>query len=457
MRDVYTVTRLNQEVRSTIEGNFPTLWVEGEISNLARPRSGHLYFSLKDEQCQIRCAMFRTHNQHVGFVLEDGAKVLARARASIYLQRGDFQLIVEYLEEAGEGALRQAFEILKRRLAAEGLFESSHKRQLPVIPKQIGVITSPSGAAIRDILTVLKRRFPGVPVLLYPASVQGREAPQEITHMLDLANRRQECDVLILARGGGSLEDLQSFNEEMVARAIYRCEIPVVSAIGHEVDFTIADFVADQRAPTPSAAAERVVPDQQEWQQKITMLSNRLVTSMHRGLTERRQEMSWLEKRLIHPQRRLQDDAQRIDDLMRRLMQCAHSFSSLRKNRVMELTARLHRYEPSARLQSHNGHLRQLQHRLVNATKQPIYEHKAHLSSLTRTLDAINPQRTLERGYAIVTSSLDKEVLYDTASTIAGDQIHVRLSRGKLFCTVLQAEGKEPDSHPVDRTENSWN
>nr|VFK45266.1 MAG: exodeoxyribonuclease VII large subunit [Candidatus Kentron sp. TC] len=439
-RDVYTVSRLNQEVRYLIEANFPTVWVEGELSNLARPRSGHLYFSLKDEDCQIRCAMFRTYNQHVNFALEDGARVLARARASVYPQRGDFQLIVEYIEEAGEGALRRAFEILKRKLAGEGLFDASHKKPLPSIPGQIGVITSPSGAAIRDILTVLGRRLPGIPVLVYPASVQGRNAVAEIVRMIELADRRRECDVLILARGGGSLEDLQAFNEERVARAIHRCEIPLISAVGHEIDFTIADFVADERAATPSAAAELVVPDQREWRQRITSASDRLFALARRRLAEKRQELVWLQKRLAHPRRRLSDGAQRVDDLMGRLTRCARAFSPPLRARLTTLTARLYRYEPSTRLRGYDAHRQQLAKRLFGASKQDLAMRAARIDSLRRTLEAMNPQQTLERGYAIVTKHPGDEVLRHAESAAKGDRIHARLARGTLVCDVLRVE-----------------
>ncbi|MBT8420616.1 MAG: exodeoxyribonuclease VII large subunit [Gammaproteobacteria bacterium] len=452
--DIYTVTRLNQEVRSLLEANFPTIWVEGEISNLARPRSGHVYFSLKDEGCQVRCAMFRMHNRQLGFTLEDGAKVLARARAGLYPQRGDFQLIVEYLEEVGEGALRQAFEVLKKQLAAQGLFASSCKKPLPAIPKQIGIITSPSGAAIRDILAVLKRRFPGVPVLLYPASVQGHEAIPDITHMLDLASRRQECDVLILARGGGSLEDLWAFNEQAVAHAIYRCEIPIVSAIGHEIDFTIADFVADQRAPTPSAAAELVVPDQQEWQRRIALLSHQILSLTRRRIEQRHQKVLWLEKRLVHPRRRLSDDSQRIDDLTHRLTQHMRSFSSPQRNRLAELTARLYRHEPSAKIQRHGAYRQQLVQRLIFSIKQNLGMHTAHITSVQRAMEAMNPQRTLERGYAIVTkSSGDKssgnKIVRDAQSMLEGERILTRLAKGTLLSTILQIEAKEQGNTDV--------
>jgi len=438
MRDIYTVSRLNQEVRYLVEANFPTIWVEGEVSNLARPRSGHVYFSLKDEDCQVRCAMFRMQHQHVGFALENGAQVLARARASLYPQRGDFQLIVEYLEEAGEGALRQAFEILKRKLASEGLFESAHKKPLPLIPNRIGIITSPSGAAIRDCLTVLGRRLPSVPVLLYPALVQGREAAAEITRMIRIADRRRECDVLILTRGGGSLEDLQAFNEEAVARAIYDCEIPLISAVGHEIDFTITDFVADVRAATPSAAAELVVPDQREWRQRISASMDRISALARRRLASKRQEFIWLHKRLADPQRRLSDNGQRLDDLTHRLNQCARAFSPPLRGYLTTLMARLYRHDPSIRLKGYDAHRRQLMKRLLGIVKQDLAMGTARVASLRRTLEAMNPQQTLERGYAIVTKSPGEEVLRHAEAATEGDRIHARLARGTLVCTVLE-------------------
>ncbi|HET8701334.1 MAG TPA: exodeoxyribonuclease VII large subunit, partial [Nitrococcus sp.] len=255
-RDVYTVSRLNQEVRLLLEQALPLLWVEGEISNLSQPRSGHLYFTLKDEAAQVRCAMFRNRGLYLRFQPKESLHVLVRARISLYAPRGDFQLIVEHMESAGDGALRRAFEALKSRLAKEGLFAAEHKRPLPALPRRLGIITSPSGAALHDVLTVLRRRFPAIRVLVYPVTVQGAQAPREIAAMIRLAAHRREVDALLLTRGGGSLEDLWAFNDEAVARAVYDCTLPIVSAVGHEIDTTIADLVADQRAPTPSAAAE---------------------------------------------------------------------------------------------------------------------------------------------------------------------------------------------------------
>jgi exodeoxyribonuclease VII large subunit len=295
-RDVYTPSRLNREARMLLERGLPALWIEGEISNLSRPSSGHWYFSLKDEAAQIRCAMFRQRNLLARFTPKDGMHVQARGRVSLYEQRGDYQFILDYIEEAGEGALRRKFEVLKAKLAAEGLFNVENKRPLPKLPRRIGVITSPTGAALRDILHVLKRRFCTIPVLVYPVQVQGAAAAPQIASAIRLACERADCDVLILARGGGSLEDLWAFNEEIVARAIHACTIPLISGVGHEVDFTIADFVADVRAPTPTGAAELVVPDCAEWSRSLTMIERRLTGTLRRLLNERAQRFAWLKR-----------------------------------------------------------------------------------------------------------------------------------------------------------------
>src|SRR5690606_2193067 len=272
----YTVSALNREARLILERRFVGLWVEGEISDLSRPSSGHLYWTLKDATGQIRCAMFRQQNRPLAFPLANGDQVLVRARVTLYEARGEFQLIVEEVEAAGEGLLRRRFEALKRKLAAEGLFDTARKRPLPRVPRRIGVVTSATGAAIRDVLIALRRRFPAIPVLIYPTPVQGEGAAQEIRRTLELAGRRAECDVLILTRGGGSLEDLWSFNEEIVARAIAASPIPVIVGVGHETDFTIADFVADLRAPTPSQAAELAVPDCREWRGRVVRIAEHL-------------------------------------------------------------------------------------------------------------------------------------------------------------------------------------
>jgi exodeoxyribonuclease VII large subunit len=352
-REVFSVSRLNQTARTLLEQGLPRVWIEGELSNIARPSSGHLYFTLKDSQAQIRGAMFRSRNQLLRFRPEEGMQVLVRAKVSLYEARGDYQLIAESMQEAGDGVLQRAFDALKAKLEAEGLFDPAWKKTLPTLPERIGVITSPTGAAIRDVLSVLRRRFPAIPVVIYPVPVQGKDAGREIAAMLDTASNRNECDVLILTRGGGSLEDLWAFNEEVVARALHACPIPVVSAVGHEVDFTIADFVADQRAPTPSAAAELVSPDQQEWLQQVSGLENRVTRRMQQQVLDTRQRMRWLEQRLKlrHPGQHLRQQAQRLDELEGRARLAIRSHFNNLKASLQEAIAALRQQSPGHRIQ----------------------------------------------------------------------------------------------------------
>ncbi|HBM51322.1 MAG TPA: exodeoxyribonuclease VII large subunit, partial [Marinobacter sp.] len=314
-----SVSELNHQARHLLESSFMQVWVEGELSSFSRPSSGHWYFSLKDQKCQIRCAMFRGANQRIRTLPKEGDQIRIRGKVTLYENRGDFQIIVEHLEPAGLGPLQQAFEALKMKLQAEGLFDPARKKPLPVTPRHIGVVTSPTGAAIHDILTVLARRCPAIPVTLYPTAVQGQAATADIVNAIDRAQRHGVADVLIIGRGGGSLEDLWCFNEEAVARAIAGCSIPTVSAVGHEVDVTIADFVADLRAPTPSAAAEKISPDQSQWLRRLAEQQLRLGQSARRLLLRLDQQLGHLAARLRDPRRELQDKAQRMDELDMRL------------------------------------------------------------------------------------------------------------------------------------------
>ncbi len=437
-RDIYSISRLLRETRAILEGSFPLLWIDGEISNFSRPSSGHMYFSLKDEAAQVRCAMFRNRNLQLRFKPENGMHVLVRARVTLYEARGDFQIVVEHMEEAGLGALQRAFEELKARLGKEGLFETGRKLPVPVLPKRIGVITSPTGAAIRDILSVLKRRFPAIPVLIYPVSVQGEQAAGEIAATIQLADSRQECDVFILARGGGSLEDLWAFNEEVVARAIYACETPLVSAVGHEVDFTIADFVADQRAPTPSAAAELVTPDQHELQQRLAKQLARLARQIRGVLHQSDQTLGWLKKRLHqqHPARGLQLKAQRLDELELRLQRQVKIVLERRRYRLGRLNSRLQRHAPVRQLAHLNQRRQNLEQRLHHAWERLMTQKRQRLAMSSRTLDSVSPLATLQRGYAIVQDLDTKKVYRDAAELNAGDTVSARLSKGSLVCTV---------------------
>jgi exodeoxyribonuclease VII large subunit len=481
-RDVYSVSRLNREVRLVLERGFVTLWVEAEISNFSRPSSGHWYFSLKDAQSQVRCCMFRQRNMLCAFAARDGQKVLVRARVGLYEPRGEFQLIVEHMEDAGLGALKRQFEELSARLAAEGLFAAERKRPLPPLPRRIGVITSPSGAAVRDILHVLKRRFPAVPVLIYPVSVQGSLASAEIIAALRLAGRRAECDVLLLARGGGSLEDLWPFNDERLARAIVASPIPLISGIGHEIDVTIADFAADVRAPTPSAAAEMVVPDAEEWLATCASFGQRLVRAQRRRLAERRERLRWLEGRaqLASPLARLLDQSQRLDEheqrlrrairrrldgqgerlrwlsgraallspgsrlarraleldgLERRLGRALRHLQHVRFSQLAEREGRLWQASPLARLRTAISAHAALQKRLAVAGQETLQRARARLLPLVRTLQAVSPLATLERGYAIVHSE-SGAIVRDASSVPAGSLIEAQLARGRLKARV---------------------
>jgi exodeoxyribonuclease VII large subunit len=437
-RDVYSVSRLNQEARLLLEQGFPRIWLEGELSNVSRPSSGHLYFTLKDARAQIRAAMFRSRNQAIRFRPEEGLQVLVRGRISLYEPRGDYQLIVDQMEEAGDGALRRAFEELKRKLDAEGLFDAACKQPLPALPSRIGIITSPSGAAVRDVISVLRRRFPAIPVLIYPVPVQGKEAGGEIANAIRLASRRADCEVLILTRGGGSLEDLWPFNEEGVARAIHDCRVPLVSAVGHEIDFTIADFVADRRAATPSAAAELVTPDQLEWLARLTQLSARLENRLRQMLSDDQRRLAWLEQRLqqLHPGQYLRQQAQRLDELEQRARLLIEiKFNKLQHN-LKELNAKLQHHSPAqlmGRLQLQQDLLAQ---RLGTAVQGLLAEKRRRLELACRSLDTISPLATLQRGYAIVSRLPERRILRQATSVKAGDRVEARLAEGTLVCTV---------------------
>ena len=446
-RDVFSVSSLNREARRLIEGKFGVIWVEGELSNLARPSSGHLYWSLKDDNAQVRCAMFRQSNRLLKFSPENGQQVLARGRVSLYEAKGEFQLILDYLEPIGEGLLRRRFEELKRKLAAEGLFAPERKKPLPVLPRRIGVITSPSGAAVRDVVTILRRRFPAVPVLIYPTAVQGERAAAEIARTLELADRRGDCDLLILTRGGGSLEDLWSFNEEVVARALNAMATPVISGVGHEVDFTIADYVADVRAPTPSGAAELAVPEQAEWLDSVSLFARRLSRAAAQQLAGVRGLLDGLAHRLnrSHPGIQLRESNQRLDDLEFRLGLSWQRLLGERRSRLAELTAALRGATPRRQLAGLNERCRWSSRGLERAMVELVGHRQARLELAARALQAVSPLATLDRGYAIVSSQEDGGVVTDAATVASGASIEVRLARGELSATVDESR---PDDDP---------
>ena len=435
-REIYTVGRLNDEVAQVLENSFPLIWVEGELSNLARPRSGHMYFTLKDARAQVRCALFRSSRNRLRFEPRDGMQVIARARVGLYGPRGEFQLVVQELEPAGEGALRIAYERLRLRLQEEGLFDAARKRPLPAFPQQVGVVTSPTGAAVRDVLKVLGRRFPALPVVIYPTRVQGEGAGEEIAGAIENAVRRAECDVLLVVRGGGSLEDLWAFNEERVARAIRACPVPVVTGVGHESDVTIADFAADERAPTPSAAAERASPNRVELVERLAAVFGRARRAAAAGAERRRSALELRGRRLRHPRLRIENLTQRADELARRAAAAFERRLEEARRRRTLLFHRLERTRPATR------ELRTTLEALAARSRAAIgarsAREAARVRELARALHAVSPDRTLERGYAIVYR--DGEIVREAGAVETGDAITARLARGRLAATVTSSE-----------------
>lgn len=437
-RDIYTVTRLNREVRAVLEGSFPPIWIQAEISNLARPASGHLYFSLKDRSSQVRCAMFRGQNRMLKFAAENGMEILARAAISLYEGRGEFQLIVEYMEPAGAGALQRAFEELKQKLHQEGLFDEHHKQQLPGFPKTIGLITSPTGAAIRDILNILVRRYPLADVVIYPVQVQGEGSAEMIVQAVTTAGQRRDADVLIVTRGGGSLEDLWSFNDERVARAIHHCGIPVITGIGHEIDFTIADFVADMRAPTPSAAAELAVPDRTELLHRLTLKQGKLLASIRHRLESGSRHLSQLGKRLPDPVRQLQFIGQRLDNTISRIQQAIKIIFSDHHKSLLQLSGRLNQHNPMQRIKVSGEKNRYLDEQLRRCMSTILRAKKTILDQQGRALHTVSPLATLDRGYAIVTHN--DTILRNAADVKTGELIKSRLAKGNLYSKVTKID-----------------
>jgi exodeoxyribonuclease VII large subunit len=486
-RNVYTVSRLNREVRVLIERGLGVIWVEGEMSNLSIPSSGHWYFSMKDRDAQLRCAMFRQKNMSVGFTPKSGQQILARGRVSLYEPRGDYQFIVEHLEEAGVGALKREFERLKAKLAAEGLFALERKRSLPRFPRRIGVVTSPTGAALRDILHILARRFPPAAVLIYPTPVQGDAAIPCIVEAIETASARAECDVVILARGGGSLEDLWAFNDERVARAVHASNIPIVSGVGHEIDFTIADFVADARAPTPSGAAELVAPDRNACLEALTRTLERLCVGMRRELRAlgTRFTAAGARLKLVHPGVRLNQQAQRLDELEQRLGACVQRELRTIATRFDGLNQRLNLAHPGQRLAQQKQRLDDLEQRLGGAIRGALHSDRTRITEMytrlihqspehrvrelrvkhgalsgrlehamtqrlsradhrlglaVRTLNTVSPLATLGRGFALVKRVSDGKLVTDSKSVAVGDDIQAQLANGTMTARVTSKE-----------------
>lgn len=445
---VLSVGQLNLDVQGRLESGFPLLWVEGELSNVKRPASGHLYFSLKDEQAQVSAAMFRGRNQRLRITPTDGMQVRVRARVSLYVPRGQYQLIVEHLEEAGEGRLQHAFEQLRDRLFREGLFDEATKRSLPRYPIRIGVITSATGAALRDIIQVLKRRCPGTEVLIYPSAVQGDDAPRQLRNALALAQSRAECDVLILGRGGGSLEDLWAFNDEQLARAVAACPLPIVSAVGHEVDTALTDFAADQRAPTPSAAAELVGPDMSAFVRHWRSLDERLHRAMQRRLVRAREQNDRLQRRLVHPRQQIQRHAQRLDELDGRLRRHMNHKLALTRQRHEQLHRRLRGRHPGTRVRLARQRLIGLARRLTAPLPRELQQKHTQLGHLSQRLDTASPLSSLQRGYSITFGG--QRAIRSIEQVETGQQLRTRLPDGDIVSRVETVQSGsfpgEPDS-----------
>ena len=437
-RRVFTVSALNRRIKDLLESGLPQVWVEGEISNLSRPGSGHVYFSLKDGQCQIRCALFRSRGEHVTTDLMDGAQVLVRARLTLYEVRGETQLVVQHVEDAGEGALRRAFEVLKRKLRDEGLFDDAHKRPIPAFPRRVGIVTSPTGAAIRDILATFKRRFPAIPLLVYPVTVQGDGAAGDICGALRAAARHRACEVLILARGGGSLEDLKAFNDERVARAVFDCDIPIVCGVGHETDVTICDFVADQRAPTPTAAAELVSPSAVEWLEAVVQTERRLTRLMTGRLEQLSQRVDWLNRLIVHPRQQLQARAQRLRAVFDALSARMHSELQGRRIVLMSLPARLARSSPVPRLMASSNRIVLMDAQIRQRMKTIIDDRRQRLKHVVSGLSSVNPLAVLARGYAVVTDPRSRDIIKSLQQARVDAEVDVRISDGSLRCVVKE-------------------
>ncbi len=435
---VYTPSELNREIKLHLEMGFPALLLEAEISNLAQPASGHLYFSLKDDRAQIRCAMFRSSASRVGIRVENGMKVLARGRISLYEPRGDYQFIVESLKDAGEGILQRQFEELKKKLESEGLFDPAHKKAIPSHPGRIGLITSSSGAAVRDLLHVLQRRWPIAQVRLYPSAVQGAAAPAEIRQAIKAANDQRWANTLIIGRGGGSLEDLMAFNDEAVARSVYACDIPVISAVGHETDFSICDFVADLRAPTPSAAAELATPDQAVLKGAFSSSLRQLQRRMQARLQRDNQRVDHAGHRLgqQHPANRLLEQTRRLDAARLALTRDINRKLAERQTHLGTLGRRLAGRQPERQLADLQKRITSAQKSLDRLIDHGLRLRRERLGNLARTLHAVSPLETIGRGYSVITAAETGSVISSTGQVKPDDRVSAQVKDGFLDCTV---------------------
>ena len=434
---VLSVSELNRRAKQLLERNFPLMWVSGEVSNFIAAASGHWYFSLKDGNAQVRCAMFRHKSQYLDWQPRNGDQIEARALVTLYEPRGEYQLNVENIRRAGLGALYEAFEKLKARLEREGLFDEARKKPLPAFPGQIGIVTSPAAAALRDVLTTLRRRMPSIPVILYPAPVQGEGAAAKIAEAIRSAASRAECDVLIVCRGGGSIEDLWAFNEEIVARAIHACPIPVVSGVGHETDFTISDFVADRRAPTPTSAAEQASPNRADLRHRVEAMHSRLSRHLRQKMEQRMQQVDYLSRRLVHPGERLNARLMHLTHLGQRLNNHAGHALAEREWYLQKLAHRLAAAKPD--ITAHEARQRELARRLQLSLSQRMQDCQIGLQRLQANLTHLNPQSVLERGFSMVRSA-DGKIVYDSEKVAMDEALSITFARGSAEARVTRKE-----------------
>lgn len=443
-RQILTVSELTSQIKSQLETKFPFVWITGEISNFRVPVSGHFYFSLKDSRSQINAVMFRGQNSQLKFEPEDGMQINGIGRISLYEPRGTYQIILEYMEPSGVGALQVAFEQLKQKLSSEGLFNDEHKRSIPFLPHNIGIITSLTGSVIHDIIRVLNRRFPNIPLEIFPAKVQGQDAEKELIAAIRLLNQRGDADVAILARGGGSLEDLQPFNTEGLAREIFASKIPIISAVGHETDYTLADFVADLRVPTPSAGAEIVAPLKIDLERQCLDLKKKLVIAFSNYLRFQKTYLREFSKRLVDPRRRIQDMRLRTDDLSSRLIRACRQDIRQRRERLLWRLEKLQTLSPAARLPNLKSKHDQLHHNLLSSFDIYIKDRKNNLRTNKSKITALSPMGILERGYSITRSLPDAQLVRDAESVTIGDRLQILLGTGSLEAAVT---GQRSDKH----------
>lgn len=451
-RHIFSVSELNNSVKSLLEMEFSQIWLEGEISNLVRARSGHIYFSLKDDNAQLRVAMFKSHCQKLRFPLKDGLQVMVRGRLSLYAPRGDYQLIADTMEEAGLGALQRAYEALRIKLQHEGLFDPANKRPLPKQAARLGVITSPTGAAIHDILSVAKRRYPLTELIIYPTLVQGKDAPTAIKAALAMANERCEVDALIIGRGGGSIEDLWCFNDESLARAIAASQLPTVSAVGHEIDFTIADFVADARAATPSAAAEMLCPQADELLSRLQHWERRLLDRMQQTLATKQYGLQHISARVKHPGRQLQDQMQRLDELDARLRQAMNRDLKMKKMSLDGCQRLLYGNNPQQMIQIQYKNLSRLRYNLNKSISRRLTLAQTEVRHLAQQLHSVSPLQTMSRGYSI-TSTESGTPVTQAKELALGQRLHHQLYQGAFISQVVNLI--EPDQDSVAPVESN--